>query len=121
MMPIDKQKLKSLQISMPRFTELETPFGFLDHERESHALWYYYTIARNAYETHIKDVVIYEDMKDPETNFNQMFSSVAAGYGVTPEAMGQCWPQIDMQARALGLPLLPHEETYRFSRKSEMQ
>ena len=91
---------KHAVMSMPMFADLVAPNGFLDTFRESHALWYYYGIARNAYDTIVVDAVVMEGDVDPTCDFRQMFIGVARAYGVDPEAMAKCLPQVDMQASA---------------------
>lgn len=107
--------LKNIQFNPPFYTAYIEPFGFLNRENETHALWNYYTKARNAFETCDVSPVVLEGEKDPETNFRQLFESVATMYGVEPNAMAKCWSRIDMQCLALGLPKLPDEERFRFN------
>lgn len=106
---------KNVIMQMPQFVDLIAPLGFLDGYRESHALWYYYTIARRTYEEVILDPIVLEGEQDPAANFRQMFIGVARAYGVEPEAMAKCWPQVDMQCTAMGYPKLPDEQRYRYS------
>jgi len=105
------------QMEAPIYSELLAPQGFLELTRESHALWFYYTAARNAYDTLVVDPIVMEGEKDPTTNFRQLFISTARLYNVEPEAMAKCWPQINMQCLALGFPELPDEERYRFDNR----
>ncbi len=100
----------------PFFLGYMQPKGYLDSSREAHALWNYYLCARNAYETHIKNVIVFEGEKDPKVNFQQLFTSIAEMYGVQPEAMAKCWDMIDAQCLAIDLPKLPNKEYYRFNR-----
>jgi hypothetical protein len=92
---------------VPIYESLMAPAGFLDNHVESHALWTYYTMARHTWEINVNDPIVYEDQLDPQSDFRQLFLSVARMYGVNPENMANCWPQIDLQARALELPLMP--------------
>ena len=118
----DRRKpLSSYILAPPLYVDMVAPRGFLDQYRESHALWYYYTLARKAYEEIIADPIVLEGDRDPTANFRQLFTSIAKLYGVQPEAMAKCWPQIDMQCFALNLPKLPDEERYRFASKGILQ
>lgn len=116
----DKDKLQ-LTFNMPSFNAYLVPVGFLIEDRACHALWYYYLIARQTYETHIHDPIVYEDDKDPEYNFKQLFTSVAKAYGVRPEVMCKFWKNVDFQCRTLELPLLPDEDKYRFNQIPEIE
>ena len=98
----------------PFFLGYQQPNGYLDSTREAHGLWNYYLCARNAYESHIVDVIALEDEKETVVNFKQLFTSMAQMYGVQPEAMAKCWDMVDAQCRLLELPELPKEERYRF-------
>lgn len=100
----------------PFFTGYIQPNGYLDASREAHGLWNYYLCARNTYETHVIDAVVFEGEADATTNFKQLFMSVAQMYGVQPEAMAKCWNMVDRQCEYLELPQLPNEERYRFDR-----
>lgn len=93
------------------------PNGFLDRNRESHALWFYYLHARGTWENNVQNNPwVYEGDLDPGFNFRQLFNSIALIYGVEHSAMAKCWPMIDLQCLALQLPTLPDEERYRFNR-----
>ncbi len=105
-----------IKLNPPFYTAYLHPNGFLDTSYESHALWNYYTKARNAYETHDVDAIILEGQKERTTNFRQLFESIATLYSVNPDAMAKCWAMVDMQCLALGLPKLPDEERFRFNR-----
>lgn len=111
----------NIKFTMPIFQQYLAPEGFLVRDKACHALFYYYLIAHNTYETHIKDVIVYEGDPDPQYNFKQMFSSAAACYGVQPEQMVQFWRNVDMQCDLLGLPILPDEERFRFNRTPELK
>lgn len=103
------------------FTQYNMPIGFLVKDSACHALFRYYLMARQTYETHVLDPIVYEGEKDPEYNFKQLFSSVAKMYGVEPEHMTKYWINVDMQCDLLGLPLMPDEEKYRFDRVQEIK
>lgn len=110
------KKFDKLVFDMPVFPEYEAPNGFLDNYLESHALWYYYLLARNTWERQVDKPIVLEGEKDPEPNFHQLLQSIAHVYGIKLEGMVKCWPQIDKQCELLGLPKLPDEERYRFNR-----
>lgn len=97
-----------------RFVHYTQPMGFLDMTDECFALWYYYVLARKAYEEIVLDPMVYEGDKDPTTNFQQLMTSVAKLYGVQPEGMTKCWKQVDAQCWAMQLPKMPEGEKYRF-------
>ena len=102
------------QIELTIFGDYIKPLGVFTHELETHALFYYYLIARRAYEENIKDEpIVYEGHKDPEVNFQQIFISVASMYGIEPSAMSRRWELIDQQCLLAGLPLMPNEDKYR--------
>jgi hypothetical protein len=109
---VPKDKIK---FDVPLYTAYIAPYGFLDSNRESHALWNYYTMARAAYERNIKDMIVLEGDKDPTVNFEQLFTSVARMYGVEPVAMGKCWDLVDAQCDAIELPRMPNEDRYRMT------
>jgi len=96
------------------FINMVAPEGFLDNYMETHALWYYYLCARQAWEQVTKDPMAYEGQLDSGVNYKQLFNSVARLYQVSPEHMVNCWQQIDKQCDLLRLPRLPDEERYRF-------
>ena len=110
----------TIAFNMPVFHDYVIPEGFLVDDLASHALWYYYLIARGTYETHIMDPIVYEGDKDPEFNFKQVFTSVATAYGVEPEIMVKFWDRVDMQCKQLQLPTLPDEDKYRFNVAAEI-
>jgi hypothetical protein len=118
-------QLDSIKFEVPLFPELIQPNGFLDRSREAHALWFYYTRARLAFETHLEPIVIQRvgdlPTADPEVNYRQLFTSVAQMYGVKPEAMAKCWDMVDMQCAALKLPPLPDKDKYRHNVTPEIK
>jgi len=109
-----------IKFSPPVFPSIMVPNGFLDQHRESHALWYYYLCARQAYEASVVDPMEYEGEKDSQVNYYELFKSIAKIYGVRPENMANCWTQIDMQCVASKVPQLPDEERYRFNHKLKL-
>jgi len=109
----------NITFTPPTFGAYEQPNGWLIRETACHALFYYYLIARHNYEEHIKDPIVYEGDADPETNFKQLFNSIALAYGVAPEKMLQFWSNIDLQCDVLELPKLP--EKYRFNKTPEIR
>lgn len=114
-------KEDNIKFDVPIFTAYIVPYGYLDSNRESHALWYYYVVARQAYETHVLDQIVLEGDKDPVANFRQLFTSVARMYGVEPEAMAKCWDRIDAQCDLINCPRMPDEERYRFDRVQSIE
>lgn len=110
-----------LKFDTPRFFDYAPPNGFLPYDAPNNALFYYYLLARKAYEEIILDPLVLEGERDPEANFRQLFTSVAIAYGVKPEEMAKCWHNVDMQCHALDMPLLPDEERYRFNRIQEIR
>jgi hypothetical protein len=100
----------------PFFLAYMQPNGFLDASREAHGLWNYYLCARNAYETHISNALVFEGEKDPTVNFRQLFTSMAQMYGVQPNTMAKCWDMVDAQCVSIDLPKMPDKECYRFNR-----
>lgn len=107
---------KDQPVAIQLFPELIIPNGFLSPIRESMACWYYFVLARRNYEVQ-QDAIFYEGHRDPDFNYRQLYTSIAKMYGVEPEAMAKCWGEVDKTAFALGLPLLPDEERYRFDRQ----
>lgn len=100
---------------LPTFPNLIVPNGFLSPDKASLACWYYYTLARKAYEEAVLMPIVYEGHKDPEfalSQYKQLWNSIASLYEVDPAAMNNAWKEVDMQCIALNLPTLP--ATYRF-------
>lgn len=97
-----------------RFVHYVAPMGWLDMTDECFALWYYYVLARKAYEEKELYPIVLEGDDDPTADYHQLMKSVAQLYGVQPEGMTKCWKQVDMQCWALQLPKMPQGERYRF-------
>lgn len=112
---------KGIKFDALIFSAYIQPNGWLDWQPESHALWYYYTRARAAYERIVLDPIVLVGEKDPQANFKQLFTSVARIYGVEPEAMAKCWDLVDAQCDVLNLPRMPDGEKYRFNRRIEIE
>ena len=93
-----------------------TPNGFLTNDLATHALFRYYLSARYWWEKEQENLLAYEGEVDSSVNYQQMFSSIARLYGVEPEYMAKFWHNVDMQCRALHIPLLPDEDRYRFNK-----
>ena len=106
-----------IKFNVPIYTAYIMPYGFLDSNRESHALWNYYTMARAAWERNIDDMIVLEGDKDPTVNFKQLFTSVARMYGVEPEGMAKCWDLIDAQCDSIDLPRMPEADKYRMTNR----
>lgn len=102
------------QIELTIFADYIKPNGVFTHEIETHALFYYYLIARRTYEENVLvERIVLEGDKDLQVNFQQMFESVASMYGIDPSAMSRRWEIIDQQCLLKELPLLPNEDKYR--------
>lgn len=107
---------KNTQLELIFFEEYVKPNGFLSWQVEEHALFYYYIHASQVYKKFFIDTpIVYEDEKDPEYNFEQLFKSVAALYNVQPEHMANAWEIIDKQCDLLNLIKLPKDNKFRFS------
>jgi len=119
-MPIDKQKMKrdlpkGVEFECIIFEEYMKPYGYLDANKETHALFWYYLNARKAYDKHIDRMeVILEGDKDPVVNFRQLFESIAFQYGANVETMALGWPMVDAQCELLGFPKMPLGYQFRF-------
>ena len=113
MMMADKKYI--VAYTPPLFLAYMQPNGFLDQHRESHGLFYYNLIARNAYEKHVSDSLKLEGELEVQPEFRKIFESVANLYGVKPHEMAKCWDMVDMQCQILDIPTLPDEERYRFN------
>ena len=108
----EQQIAAGIQVEVPLFPEYIIPNGGLTNDRTTHALFYYYILAMQAYDQE-KNGIVYEGDKDPEFNYRQIFTSVAKLYGVAPEAMEKCWPSVDTTCHMHGMPMLPHDNKYR--------
>lgn len=114
--------LMQINFQMPIYSFLIAPNGFLTHDKECHALWHYYTLARRNYEEEFKDtLIIYEGDPDPVYNNRQLFMSIATAYGVQPERMIKFWKNVDMQCTVSDLPKLPDEDRFRFNHTPEIK
>jgi len=112
-------------LQMIYFEEYVPPNGFLPPFIACHALWYYYLLALTTYQNHDvannpEEVLVLEGAVDPVANYRQLIKSIAAMYNVAPEEMVKFWSAVDMQARALQMPLLPDLEKFRFNRPMEL-
>jgi len=108
-------------IELPIFHQYIIPLGLFTPNPVEHALFYYYLNARRTYEEHVLDSpIVYEGEKDPEYNFQELFTSIAGLYDVKPEEMIQAWSVIDRQCELLNLPLLPYLYEYRFTNQSKI-
>lgn len=117
-----RKSLINVSFRMPIYTFLIAPNGFLTHDKECHALWHYYTLARKNYEEEFKDtLILYEGDLDPKYDNRQLFISIATAYGVQPESMIRFWPNVDLQCNVLQLPKLPDEDRFRFNRTPEIK
>jgi ferritin-like protein len=106
--PFDRIKLEPII-----YPHLQIPNGMLGTHREEHALWYYYTIARFAYESIELNPVVYEGEDDPEVDYKAMRLSVARLYGVLPDEMTRAWQIIDSQCDWSQVPRMPTGAKYR--------
>ena len=119
----------TMRLEVPTYDQYSTDVGgYLSDHRASRALFHYYVTARAAYER-IEDPIKVEQVgqyghvigEGTKHNFHQLFASVALIYNVEPEEMTKYWMEVDMQAGALGLPLLPDAEWLRFNKVPEIQ
>jgi len=97
-----------LNAPYPVFTQYIAPNGGLDSQKETHALFYYYLLARKAYEEE-KDAIVYEGDKDPEFNHMQILKSVARWYTVDVHHMVNAWKAVDLNCLMHDLPKLPNK------------
>ena len=104
-----------------RFDAYLAPDGFLGDEPGCHALFYYYLLARKTLEETEIDPFVYEDEKWPESNFKQLFQSIAIMYGLEPEQMLPFWVNVDMQCDLLRLPKMPDVDRLRFNKTPEVK
>ena len=117
----DKTTNLKLKLEAPRFLKYESPKGYLTNHPACHALWYYYVIARNAFETNEEEPIVLEGDEDPVNDYTQIFTSVATLYGVQPEEMVKYWDNIDNQCRLLRLPLMGKSEKLRMNSVPEVR
>lgn len=108
-----------MRIAATFFDDYTAPSGFLNKHPACHALFYYHALARQNYENIVEDPLFLEGHLDPEANFSQLFASVAIMYNVEPETMIQFWPDVNMQCRALQMPMIPDEYRYRHNKVIE--
>lgn len=99
------------------FTNYIQPRGYLTNEPATHACFYYAVCARRTFEDFTEENLMYEGEKDHETNYRQLFVSIAKLYNVKPEEMEKCWGLVDKQFDAASIPRLPNEARYRFNNK----
>jgi hypothetical protein len=92
----------------PIFTQYISPNGGLDSNLETHALFYYYLLARQAYEAG-RDAIVYEGDKDPEFNYTQILKSVAKWYSIDVHNMVNAWKAVDLTCFMHKLPTLPNK------------
>lgn len=112
-----KESLNGLPINVVLFPDFITPYGMLNSDRASHALFYYYICAMKTYETNIaNDPLVYEGHADPTQNFHQLFTSIATMYNVSPDQMANYWDLVDAQCDLMEFPRIPDEERYRHNR-----
>ena len=88
----DKRKCgNTIEFDVMIFTDYMAPKGFLTEDTACHALFYYYLVARNAYEQFERDKLEYEGQVVDDPNYDQLFSSIAVAYGVEPQVMSKFW------------------------------
>lgn len=115
-------KSMRLNLRMPRYLPYtKAKGGHLDDKPEVHALWFYYTVARLAFEQVEQGFEIQLDLQQQSTQtyYRQQFESAALAYNVNPNEMCKYWDQIDRQCTAMNLPRLPEGERFRFNTTSE--
>ncbi len=96
------------------------PHGMLETTKECAALWYYALCARQTYEAHKDDFQLEGDIDTADmpvqTNYLQLFTSIATMYNVEPAAMAKCWPLVDAQFWISKIPKVPDEDKYRHNK-----
>ncbi len=115
-------KSMRLNLRMPRFLPYTKQHGgHLDDKPEVHALWFYYLMARSAYEQVECGFEIQYDLQQQstQTHYRQQFESAALAYSVNPNEMAKYWDQVDRQCTAMNLPRMPEGERFRFNTTSE--
>lgn len=117
----DNKTNYKITFNTPRFNIYEAPKGYLTEHPACHALFYYYLIARRAFEENEEDPIVLEGDADPVNDYQQIFTSVATSYGVSPENMVKYWDNIDNQCRLLGLPLMGQSEKLRMNSIPEIK
>lgn len=94
------------KIQMRTYEEYWPPYGFLvANEKACSALWHYYV---TAYATHENQTTRKYEGDQSEYNFGNLYRTIAILYGADPDKMQNFWPAVNLQAMALGLPLLPN-------------
>ena len=96
----------AIVLFMPVFSDhLVQNGGYIPDKPEACALFYYYLLARKAYEE-TENAIVLEGDPDPTANFKQLYTSVAFIFGVNPEKMGYYWEPVDRECKRADLPLL---------------
>lgn len=116
-----KSKVSHVELNPPYFPGYTQPNGWLDPCRACQGLWYYYLLARKAYEEHILNPIVLEGDEDPKHDFRQLWSSVAKLYQVQPEEMVHFWSNVDLQCTTLKMPKMPGGDQYRFDAVPEVR
>ena len=97
---------ESCTLEPPLFLKYMFPNGGLNQHRATHALFYYFLLARKAWEEE-KGGIVYEDDPEPIFDYLQLFKTIARLYGVEPEEMEKCWYEVDYTCFINDLPKLP--------------
>ncbi len=103
---------KGRTVELPLFPDYIIPNGGLTNERTSHALFYYYVLAMNAWETE-KTQIVYEGDADYVANYRNLFNAVSRMYDVDPEHMINAWASVDTTCDMHNMPKLPQTQKYR--------
>jgi len=111
----EKAQLNKMNFTPPLFVNYMQPNGGLTRDRETHALFYYYLLAKKNLETR-ETQLVYEGDTDPVFAFRNLFKSIAILYGVRPEHMQKCWPEVDYTCHLNNLPKFPKGNAYRYPR-----
>lgn len=84
--------------------------GALVSQPACFALMHYAITARHLYDMHHNPnrVREYEGQTNQETNFRELFKSIALIHGVEPGEMLHFWTHVDAQFRLLDIPPVPH-------------
>jgi len=110
-----KEIRDKINLAPPRFPDYMQPNGGLNSHRETHALFYYYLLAKKNLETR-ENQIVYEGDVDPVFGFRSLFKSIAVLYNVEPEAMQKCWKEVDYTCHLNNLPKFPVGNAYRYPR-----
>lgn len=89
-------KKATIRFNPPKFAAYSEPLGRLNHDRECHALFYYYTLAFVNYEREQNELVLEGD-PDVEANYQKLYRNAAMMYNVDIEKMANYWLLVDQE------------------------